>query len=324
MTIKSSNGHHNHSYIVIPVHNRRLVTLKCLKNLREIGCFERFSVIVIDDGSADGTSEAIASNFPEVILLKGSGQLWWSGAVALGMKHAYKQDAKYIIWLNDDCLVKKGTFEDLIEFCRSKSMAIVGSQGHEVSNSHELSFGGKTSKWHFPLNYKLQEFPINKITQCDMLSGNLVCFPRSAIDSCGYPDFESFPHYGGDTVFFQALKRKGFKLFIDTRKSAQNIMPSNSSSNFSNWFTAVGSPWIVINLLTRPQTSLYWRLYYQLNVNQYGLLGFFLFLLKYFPILVRVLIITTLRIAISIETRTKLSEIKKHFLQSQKNATSDS
>ena len=76
-------------YIIIPVHNRKEITLKCLDTLKQNGDLDKYYVIVIDDGSTDGTSEAIQSLYPDVIILTGDGNLWWTGAIKKGMEYAY-------------------------------------------------------------------------------------------------------------------------------------------------------------------------------------------------------------------------------------------
>ena len=78
-------------YIIIPVHNRREFTLRCLASLHDQGILAAMQVIVVDDGSTDGTHEAVNAEFPQVILLPGDGNLFWTGAVTLGMSHAMAQ-----------------------------------------------------------------------------------------------------------------------------------------------------------------------------------------------------------------------------------------
>lgn len=69
------------AFLVIPVRNRREITLRCLRHLRDHRDLDWLNVIVVDDGSTDGTSEAVRKEFREVQLVQGNGDLWWTGAI---------------------------------------------------------------------------------------------------------------------------------------------------------------------------------------------------------------------------------------------------
>ena len=65
-------------YIIIPVHNRKALTLACLENLKTNGDLQKYQVIVVDDGSSDRTATEVKENYPEVIVLQGDGnRLFW-------------------------------------------------------------------------------------------------------------------------------------------------------------------------------------------------------------------------------------------------------
>lgn len=324
MSIAKQDKQLKSAYVIIPTHNRKSITLQCLHQLQSLTCLNKFSIVVVDDGSTDGTVDEIQQKYSDITLLHGDGKLWWTGAIGLGMKYAYEQGAKYFIWLNDDCLVQEGSLEDLVSFCKFHKKCIVGAQGYESIFPYKISFGGKATHWSFPLNFSLKEFPPGEIIECDMLSGNLVCFPRAIIDICLYPDSAQFPHYGGDTIYLQRAKEKGFTLFVDTRKPAKNILLSSSSSNLSNWFTAKGKPWMIIELINKPQSSLYWKLYLKLNTSQFKIKGYFIFLLKYVPILIKVGVITLLRFLLPYRLRIKLSRMKRRLASVSQNKTSQS
>jgi glycosyltransferase involved in cell wall biosynthesis len=58
-------------YILIPVHNRKAITLACLGHLRNLGAIDRYPIIIIDDGSTDGTAAAIRQSYPAMAIFGG-------------------------------------------------------------------------------------------------------------------------------------------------------------------------------------------------------------------------------------------------------------
>jgi GT2 family glycosyltransferase len=77
-------------YIVIPVFNRKHYTKDCLLSL-SAQTYSVFKTIVVDDGSTDGTADMLKEEFPEVIVLKGTGNLFWTAATAwLALCHHHR------------------------------------------------------------------------------------------------------------------------------------------------------------------------------------------------------------------------------------------
>jgi GT2 family glycosyltransferase len=295
-------------YIIIPVYNRKNLTLQCLENLTRNEDLQNYHVVVVDDGSTDGTKQAIEHLYPEVTVLVGDGNLWWTGAIVLGMKYAYQQGAKYIIWLNDDCQFSKNTISDLVSFSQDNNDVIVGCQGFDLENQHVISFGGKIKTWK---GYRFTHAHPNTIISCDLISGNIVCIPRLVIDRIGYPNSKITPHYGGDSLYLILAKKVGFQIFTDARNQVFSL-PGESSLYPKTWLLEQGEPLKILKLIFIPQSGLSWQVWLRLNWEAYQLWGLIMFFKKYFSIV----LITLLRflplflrykIYLSIEPKAKLN-----------------
>lgn len=200
-------------WIVIPVHNRRNVTLECLAHLAETGDLSRFRVLVVDDGSSDGTTESIRQRFPEVLLARGNGDLWWTGAIALGMDEAFRQGASGVCWLNDDCLPEPGTLPALVEW--GQRLGAIVSPLCVRSDTHArvpTAFVGR-----------LQIHADKGCIEVDGVSGFCVRVPREVWLKIGAPDARRFPHYYGDTSYTLAAKKAGVRSYLLADYRAQLV-----------------------------------------------------------------------------------------------------
>lgn len=280
----------SHVYLLIPVHNRKATTLACLERLHAIDALTHYRLVIVDDGSTDGTAEAVKAQYPDVTILSGDGQLWWTGAIAQGMRYAYYQGATHYIWLNDDCLVPEGTLENLIHFANDHPQSIVGAQGYTNDTCSDLAFGGKHLNRGY---YELFRCPMGETASCDMLSGNLVCIPRSVVETIGFPDTK-LPHYGGDTLYLMQARQAGFHLFVDARTAPIDI-PGESALQPISWMLQPGEPLKIIKLVFQPQSILSWRVWWILLTADHGFKGVGFFMIKYLLLLPKLLIITGFR-----------------------------
>jgi GT2 family glycosyltransferase len=274
-------------YVLIPVHNRKEITLECLNILQQANVLENYYVVVIDDGSIDGTETAIRSTYPKVKILVGDGNLWWTGAIALGMQYAYSQGAEFFIWLNDDCQFSDQTLSKLVDFARSHPNIIIGCQGFEIGSSEAIAFGGKRKTWQ---GYRFMKAASNEVVSCDLLSGNIVCLPRLVVEKIGYPDSTLTPHYGGDSLYLIRAKKAGFSIFVDATTEVFSL-PSESKLYPSNWLLQAGEPLNLLKLVFVPQSGLSWCVWLNLNWEAYSIWGLVMFLKKY----ISLLLITLLR-----------------------------
>src|SRR5258707_4895900 len=85
--------------ILIAIYNRLEITkrglfvlFEALDRYRSLGQGQnQFEVVVVDDGSTDGSSEWIAQNYSQVHLLSGDGNLWWSGATNMAARNSIEK-----------------------------------------------------------------------------------------------------------------------------------------------------------------------------------------------------------------------------------------
>jgi GT2 family glycosyltransferase len=263
-------------YIIIPVHNRINTTLACLQHLQKCGDLQKYYVVIVDDGSTDGTAEAIHTLYPEVIVLPGNGDLWWTGAIAKGMEYAHEQKAEYFIWLNDDCLPDPGTLPQLLEFLKNHPDSIAAPTCYvQQDNLLVQKENGAKGQKAYTANR-------GEIVEVDSMSGWCVGVPVSVFRKIGSPDARKFPHYCGDDMYILKATRSGFKAYLlgDLRLLLVGIVHENIS--FQKYFRphqTVTESFQALFVNKKSPYRLVTKLFY--FTERYGLIfGIFLFLSK--------------------------------------------
>lgn len=91
-------------YILLPVHNRRHLTRRFLLCLQQ-QTWHDYRLLLIDDGSTDGTAAMAHELLPELTLVQGDGTLWWAGSLQRGidwLKQAPMAEDDLLLLINDD------------------------------------------------------------------------------------------------------------------------------------------------------------------------------------------------------------------------------
>jgi GT2 family glycosyltransferase len=252
--------------VVTPTHNSALHVLQFLKSLKE-QTYKNLLVIIVDDGSTDNTSRLITERFPETILLKGDGNLWWAGCTNKGVEYALKDNVDYIFTVNVDVELDGRCIENLVNFAKKNPQTLVGSIVCSIKDKKRVwYYGGYWDRRKGDLKHAsgyLSEVG-NKVQTPEWLTGMGVLIPSAAFDKVGKYDGQNFPQYFADADFSLRAASAGFTLAVLPKAL---VYADLSSSWLEKW-------------LQRPSPVFFWNLFISRR-SQYSVKKRYTFYKKY-------------------------------------------
>ena len=225
---------------IIPVHNRKETTLGVLGQLKELdlsACKGRFEkdlwdegysvatiyehqIVVVDDGSVDGTGEAIEELFPEVVLLTGDANLWWTGAVNRGVEYCLSHGYSFIHIMNDDIKFKRNFLKNLL--LSWKPNRILGSITLLGGDSGKIYKAGMMENRRLHPRYldifggvAYSQIDKRKLIPAEGVSGRSMLVDAELFKKVGLFDEKRFPHGGADQEFCSRALKKGWEIYVN-------------------------------------------------------------------------------------------------------------
>ncbi|MBV8468236.1 MAG: glycosyltransferase family 2 protein [Burkholderiaceae bacterium] len=212
-----------HWVVLMTCFNRRDKTLACLHSLspnRAALADEgvQLSVVLIDDGSQDGTAQAVREAFPWVQVVSGDGQLYWTRGMHEAWTLALTRQPSHVVWLNDDTLL----LPDALVRLRACAVAlqargeppsvVVGSTFD--SATLKRSYGGEMQRrgWRKSRFDPVEPDPDMPL-RCDSMTGNLVLVPHAVWARVGMLD-PCFEHAMGDTDYALRCRVLGVPVWL--------------------------------------------------------------------------------------------------------------
>ena len=212
----------------MPVFNRLALTKGMIDCLRAQKVDETFRLIIVDDGSTDGTAQYLSGQ-QDITVLEGDGNLWWGGAIDLGFRYLMPRAKPddWILLVNNDTRLLPDYLQSLLDTARSRSPAAVGSiVRDEDAPFRLLSIGPRINPWWCLIRDKADpdtdyaaDNSLPDVVEVDALAGRGVLYPVSAINAAGGMRPNWLPHYMADYELSLRVKRAGCSLLVDTKSA---------------------------------------------------------------------------------------------------------
>lgn len=225
-------------YIIVLNWNGKNDTIGCLNSLKEIN-YNNYKIAVIDNGSVDDSVFEIKKQFPEVEIIENKINLGFAGGNNIGIKYAMKNQADYILLINNDTITDSNFLIKLVEVGESdKGIGILGPKILFWSEPSRIWFAGGKVNWlknkgtHIGLD-EIDKGQRDKKGEVDYLTGCCLLIKRKVIEKIGILAGDYFLYYE-DTDFSLRTKNSGYKCFYVPEskiyhKISKSTKPGSSS-----------------------------------------------------------------------------------------------
>lgn len=228
--------------IVIVNHNKKFFILECLQSVFNLA-YPNFEVIVVDNGSNDGSVEAIKElkngNF---FLIQNERNLGGSAGFNTGIRRALNNNSKYIWLLDNDVIVHKDALINLVRLLEeNQAIGACGSKIYLKDNPNYIwSAGGKFIAWrgktfHFS-GYEIENPSFNKIKEVDYSPSCSLLIRKELILKVGLMD-EKFFIYGDDVDLCMRIKKAEYRIFYQPSSIVWHKVSQSINSPFSIYYS---------------------------------------------------------------------------------------
>ncbi len=256
---------------VLTSFNRAQFTASCIERLLNSPLPEGWmiNIVLVDDGSRDGTCELISERFPNVHVLRGNGSLYWNGGMRLGMQYAEGMGSDVFLWVNDDLELDPGSVGLAVDCVsreaidQDKGVIVVGNVYSRRAGKQ--SYGAVEFPYFFRRTTPRFLFVEEGLGRAESMNGNFVAISNGAYKVVGELD-PVFVHtmsdfdYGlrANALGVPVLVLPGYVGYCD-RNDQKNNYRDGRSSLLTRWRSVIGpkgKPFKAWWIYTRRHTGL--------------------------------------------------------------------
>lgn len=206
--------------IVLVCWNNKHYLEPCLRSLFQAGLRNRFDVVVVDNGSTDGSQAMLRETFPQVELIQNEHNVGLSRASNQGIAAT---SGRYVLLLNNDTLVNGPSLDALVAFLETTPEAgAVGGRLLNPDGTFQAAWANfSTLREEFLIVTGLGErlwpgYPSHAVAEevraVGWLSSACLLLRRDALAQVGLLDEEYFI-YGDETDLQYRLRRAGWRVY---------------------------------------------------------------------------------------------------------------
>lgn len=219
--------------------NQREMTLECLASLARTS-YPRLQTVLVDNGSTDGTAEAVRKAHPDVHVLETGANLLFAGGNNAGLRYILTGEAEYIVLLNNDTLVDPGFLEPLVACLQDNPRCGVVSPKiyYSLEPNRIWYAGGEISFWTGALRHvgirEIDGGQYDSPRETEYATGCCLLIRRTAVEQIGLLD-ESYRMYTEDADWSIRARRAGWTVWFEPRARIWHRLSASAGGHLS-WY----------------------------------------------------------------------------------------
>jgi GT2 family glycosyltransferase len=236
--------------IIILNYKTKGLLRECLKEIRTVSPNLNYEIIVVDNGSNDGTAEMMKNDFSDIKFVASCRNLGYAAGNNLGIKESR---GRYVMIMNSDIIISTGSLEKLVSYMDNHSdVGVVGPKLLNPDRTLQDSCYRLPSFWvpvyrRTPLGkldfakkeldkYLMKDWDHNFAREVDWLLGGCLLISREALNDVGLLDERYFAYYD-DVDLCRSMWENKWRVVYYPEVSVIHFHRRESADG--NWWTGI-------------------------------------------------------------------------------------
>ncbi|MDP8261892.1 MAG: glycosyltransferase family 2 protein [Candidatus Ancaeobacter aquaticus] len=210
--------------VLILTYNQLAFTVECISSLLKSD-YQNIRILVVDNGSSDGTVDTLTKKFPDITILRNEKNLGCAGGRNTGIKYYLDNlDSDYLFFLDNDIIIEKSAIGELVSLMDSSPQnGIVAPFWYFYNQPDTIFFaGGAHISWKKGVFYgemRGEKRPLNDLIRTvEFVPGGIIFAKREAVQIAGLFD-ERYFIYFEDPDWVVRVTQAGATIMATSRAS---------------------------------------------------------------------------------------------------------
>jgi GT2 family glycosyltransferase len=229
-------------YAIVLSWNGREDTERCLDALAKVR-EPPVRIVCVDNGSTDGSVEAVRDRHPESHLIENGRNLGFAGGCNVGIRWALAQGAEWVVLVNNDAVIAPDAIAGFAEAAEQRPEAgVLAGKLYRADRPDRIWYAGQRFlAW---LGYSgrhrgegRRDGPrYQRLSLTDRANGALMAISRAAIERVGLLDEELFA-YVEDVDYSLRARDAGFEvLFVPAARAWHRVGASSAAAAHNSYY----------------------------------------------------------------------------------------